>query len=42
MLTTFKEIKDNSVNINRELETIKSKIGNQKNCQPQEIKKCSD
>lgn len=28
MLTIVKEIKDNSGNINRELETIKGKIGN--------------
>lgn len=30
MLTTFKDIKDNFENINRELETIESNIENQK------------
>lgn len=42
MLTIVTEIKDNSGNINRELETIKGKIGNQKNSQLQEIKKCNN
>ena len=38
MLTTFKDIKDDFENINRELETIKSNIESQKNSQLEEIK----